>query len=105
MNAIPFMRCPTIKELFEYDNIPRYEDMRKIILEEVEKNNKILLVGDAACHPSETYVIIDFAEEPKGLYVDLKDEICKGKTYQYITYCDNKGALRINFRRMEDTCD
>lgn len=100
MNAIPFLEKPELQTILNYSSIPCYEEMKKIVLTETEKNNKILLVGDAASHPSETYVIIDFADNPKNSYENLKVSSSKVGAYQYLIYSDNKGALQINFGRM-----
>lgn len=99
MNAIPFLTKPTAQEILKYSRIPCYDDAQRIILAETEKNNEILLVGDAGCHPSETYVIIDFAEEPKNQYEKLKSSSYGEVVHQYLSYSDNRGALRINFGR------
>lgn len=99
MNSIPFMEAPTLEELLKYSSIPCYEQAKTIVFEETKMNNRIILAGDAAGHPSQTYVIIDFAEEPKGSYADLKIGTNLKGSYQYLMYSDNKGALQINFGR------
>ncbi len=100
MNSIPFLKQPELQELLKCSNIPCYDEMKRIVLVETERNNKILLAGDAACHPSETYVIIDFDGGPKSSYENLKSSSCKAGTYQYLVYSDNNGALQINFGRI-----
>ncbi len=100
MNAIPFLEQPELQEVLKYTNIPCYEAAKKVISEETEKGNKILLVGDAGCHPSETWVVIDFSEKPKGVYEDLKEDTRSTKRYPYLSYSDNKGALHITFGRI-----
>ena len=102
MNAIPFLEQPELQEVLKYNNIPCYEVAKKVISEETEKGNKILLVGDAGCHPSETCVVIDFAERPKYFYEDLKEDTRANKRYPYLSYSDNKGALQIIFGRIEE---
>jgi hypothetical protein len=65
-------------------------------------DNEILMVGDVASHPSETYVVIDFSEKPQNQYDNLKSCDCKDGVYQYISFSDNTGACQINFGRITD---
>ena len=91
---------PTAQKVLEYNRIPCYADVQRVILAECEKNNEILLVGDAAFHPSETIVVIDFVEKPQNQYDNLKSGKCKDGTYQYLLFSDNAGACQINFGRI-----
>ncbi|MBQ8781178.1 MAG: hypothetical protein IJZ72_05845 [Oscillospiraceae bacterium] len=100
MMVVPFLDEPELFKLLKYSNIPCYNEMKRIVLAEIEKGNKILMVGDASDHPSETHVIIDFVFEPKCSYENLKSYSNKTGLYQSLTYCDNKGALEITFGRI-----
>ena len=100
MDVIPFLKKPTVQKVLEYNKIPCYADVQRVILAECEKNNKILLVGDASCHPSETIVYTDFAEKSKNQYDNLKSGKRKDGTYQYLLFSDNAGACQINFGRI-----
>lgn len=99
MGVIPFLKKPTAQEILEYTSIPCYADAKRIILAEIENNNTILLVGDAAFHPSTTHVVIDFADKSRIQYDDMKSGSYGDETYQYVLYSDNNGALQINFGR------
>ena len=59
------------------------------------------MVGDAAGHPSETHVMIEFAGKPQNPYDNLKTDKWSQEMYQYLMFCDNNGACQINFGRIE----
>ncbi len=102
MNAVPWMEQPSIDELFAHgSNIPGFDRAKDIILAETTHNNKILLVGDIGFHPSETVVVIDFAEGPNNEYEGLKTNRY-GRPFQYLSLSDNKGALQVNFGRIDE---
>lgn len=98
MGVVPFLEKPTAQEVLEYNKIPCYADVKRVILAECD-NNEMLSVGDAAFHPSETYVVIDFAKKTQSQYDNLKSANCKTGTYQYLLFSDNTGACQINFGR------
>ena len=100
MRRIPFLEKPTAQMVLEYTGIPCYAEVKRIILAECEKNNEILMVGDAAFHPSTTHIMIDFAGKPQNPYDNLKTDKCRGEMYQYLFLYDNKGICQINFGRM-----
>lgn len=100
--TVPFLNEPKIHELLKYSSIPCFNEMKKIVLEETKRGNKIVCVGDASGHPSETYVIIDFCFEAKCDYENLKLRSMGTKTYQYLCYSDNKGAFEIDFGRIKN---
>ncbi len=101
MGRIPFLEKPTAQIVLEYSGIPCYAEVKRIILAECERDNEILLVGDAAGHPSATHVIIDFAKKPQNQYDNLKTDKWSQEMYQYLMFCDNNGACQINFGRIE----
>ena len=102
MRRIPFLEKPTAQMVLEYTGIPCYTEVKRIILAECEKNNEILMVGDVSGHPSTTHVMIDFVEKPQNPYDNLKTGKCGDEIYQYLMFCDNNGACKINFgRRVE----
>lgn len=102
MRRIPFLDNPTAQMVLEYTGIPCYAEVKKIILAECEKNNEILLVGDAAGHPSETHVMIEFVGKPQNQYDNLKTDKCRGGIYQYLFLYDNNGICQINFDKAVD---
>ena len=77
MRRVPFLEKPTAQRVLEYTGIPCYAEVKKIILAECEKNNEILLVGDAAGHPSEPHVMIEFVGKPQNQYDNLKTDKCR----------------------------
>ncbi len=104
MNAVPFMKKPEVSDILKYrEKIPAFDKAENIIAEETAKGNIVLHIGDAGCWPSETVVVIDFAEPPKGTYAGTKGKKLKdGREYQYLELGDNKGGLEITFGRIRE---
>ena len=107
MNAIPFIDNPDVNEVLEHvrngKHVPCPDRIREVILKEVAKGNVIINVGDAACHPSETCVIVMFAKEAQNNYPDLQRP--RNGTYQGLFFSDNKGAVEIRFGKMKGAVD
>lgn len=99
MNAVPHIHFPTWEELEKYrDTIPCYDEMKSIIMQEVEKGNVVVHIGDAGCMPQETIVIVDFAYEPMCEYEGIK--ICRNileHPYKYLTIGERKGDTSFDF--------
>lgn len=86
---------PTLDYIYEIKKeIPAYERVIKIIEKEIECNNKISDIGDAATMPDETYIIIRFKYDANDEYEGLK---YIGTSCKSVTFCDNYGATSIWF--------
>lgn len=108
MNAVPCIIFPTEADLEKYkDTIPAYDEMIHIIRAEEEKGNVVVSIGDAGFMPQETYVVVDFAYEPRCEYDNLK--VCtniKNYPYKYLLLRPRKGDVSFAFGawkyRMQD---
>lgn len=99
MNAVPYIKFPTLEDLEKYkDTIPGFDDMISIIQAEEARGNVVVNIGDAGCMPQETLVIVDFAYEPKCEYENIK--VCnmiKDHPYKYLMIRSKKGDTRLDF--------
>ena len=103
MNAVPFIENPRVSDIQKYrEKIPCFDKAERIMAEEIAMGNSISHIGDIGCTPSETVVVIDFAEESKVNYLETKVGKWKGHEYKYIVLCDNKGALEFDFGRLRE---
>jgi len=104
MNAVPMIENPTLEEIREYQGkIPCFELLEEVMSAEIAKGNRVVHIGDAGCHPSETAVILDFVEGPMCEYEGIKSYMYQERElYKYFVVGDNKGCLEFDFGRRKE---